>query len=105
MRTWSSPLDPRFHWLQLRYRLRYVHEDLANSGSLVVSQSYTYFYCFQPVVLFTKSKEGGFYPSQMRGDYAMIGDDGAITSPTIAELSAQALMRFLEVHEKRVPYE
>ena len=58
----------------------------------------------QPVVLFSKSKEGDFYPTQMRADYALIGDDGTILVPTCAELAAHALMRFLEVHEKRVPY-
>ena len=40
----------------------------------------------------------------MRADYALIGDDGTVLAPTIAELSAHALMRFLEVHEKNVPY-
>lgn len=40
----------------------------------------------------------------MRADYALIGDDGTILAPTLPELSAHALMRFLEVHEKHVPY-
>jgi len=80
------------------------HLDDASSGSSTIFPPYTRSCFFQPVVLFTKSKEGGFYPSQMRADYAMIGDDGTILSPTIAELSAQTLMRFLEVHDKEVPY-
>ena len=78
---------------------------LSLTYSLIFSPPFYMHPCFsQPVVLFSKSKEGDFYPTQMRADYALVGDDGTILSPTIAELSAHALMRFLEVHEKTVPY-
>jgi hypothetical protein len=59
----------------------------------------------QPILLFTRSKEGGFYPTQMRSDYARVEETGEILRPTLSELAAHVLTRYLEVHDKRVPYE
>lgn len=61
-------------------------------------------YTPQPLLLFTRSKEGGFYPTQMRSDYASVEETGNILQPTLSELAAQVLTRFLEVHEKDAPY-
>lgn len=59
---------------------------------------------YQPVLLFTRSKEGGFYPTQLRSDYACVEETGEILRPTLSELAAHVLIRYLEVHEKSVPY-
>lgn len=56
------------------------------------------------MLLFTRSKEGGFYPTQMRPDYASVEETGDILQPTLSELAAHVLTRYLEVHEKSVPY-
>ncbi len=58
----------------------------------------------KPVVIFTKSKEGGHFPVYLRPDYAIMEDDGTITKPTVSELQAHVVMRYAEIHHKLVPY-
>lgn len=41
----------------------------------------------------------------MRSDYASIEETGEILRPTLSELAAYVLTRYLEVHDKSVPYE
>lgn len=62
-------------------------------------------FSMQPILLFTRSKEGGFYPTQMRSDYASVEETGEILRPTLSELAAQVMIRYLEVHDKDAPYE
>ena len=58
----------------------------------------------QPIVLFSRAKEGDHFPVYLRPDYALVERDGRIIKPTISELQAQVAMRYAEVHEKVVPY-
>jgi hypothetical protein len=38
----------------------------------------------QPIVLFGRPKEGDFYPTQLRDDYALVDDDGTIIHAAVA---------------------
>ena len=58
----------------------------------------------KPIVLFSRPKEGQFYPVYLRPDYALVENDGHIFKPTISELQAHVVTRYAEVHDKRVPY-
>ncbi len=59
----------------------------------------------QPVVVYSKPKEGGFFLSNTRPDYALVDADGAIFEPTLSELRARAIVRYAEVHDKTAPYQ
>lgn len=79
-RVWESTTDP------------FIHQ-------------YTTQHTPQPVVVFSKTKEGGFFPATIRPDYALLNDTGLIFEPTLSELRARVLIRYAEVHDKVVPYE
>jgi len=55
-------------------------------------------------VLFGRPKEGDFYPTQLRDDYALVDDDGTIIQPSLSELRGRVLRRHAEIHDKTVPY-
>lgn len=59
----------------------------------------------KPVVLLSKPYVGRTFPaSQDRPDYAHLENDGSIVRPSIVELQARVAIRYMEVHDKLVPY-
>lgn len=60
----------------------------------------------QPLVVYSKPKEGGFFLTNLRPEYVLVNENGTIFEPpSLSEVKARAVVRYAEVHDRVVPYE
>lgn len=59
----------------------------------------------QPVVIFGKPKENGFFPGLAREDFILLENDGVMVYPTRSEIQALIATRYEEFHGRVFPFD